>query len=164
MSLMHRLVSIILLSATTAAVAAAQTASATLSADLGAIAKLSVSTTSLSFPDSNPDVAPQVQASSGPVTITAKGRARPGETVTLTVQASADLRSGVNTIPASAITWTATGPGFVPGTLSATAAQTVGAWTGSGVRVGTQDYRFQNLWTYPTGIYSASLLYTLTSP
>ena len=105
-----------------------------------------------------------VQASSGPVTITAKGRARAGSTVTLTVQASADLRSGVNTIPASAITWTAAGPGFVPGTLSASAAQLVGSWTGSGVRIGTQDYRFQNLWTYRTGTYTVSLLYTLTSP
>ena len=144
--------------------AIAQTASATLSADLGPLAKLSLSTTSLSFPDSNPDMFPQVQASSGAVMITAKGRAAANSTVSLTVLAAADLRSGVNTIPASALTWTAAGPGFVAGTLSATVPQVVGSWTGSGVRVGTQDYRFQNLWTYATGTYTVSLLYTLTSP
>ena len=161
MSLIHRLVSIILLSATAVA---AQTASATLSADLGPLAKLSISPTSLSFPDTNPDAVAQVQASSGPVTITAKGRAAAGSTVTLTVLANSDLRSGVTTIPASTITWTAAGPGFVPGTLSATTPQVVGSWTGSGVFIGTQDYRFRNLWTHPTGTYTVALLYTLTAP
>lgn len=163
MSVLDRTI-LILLALFTTAPAAAQTASATLSADLGARARLSLSTSSLSFPDSNPDLFPQVQASSGAVTITAKGRATEGSTVTLTVRASADLRSGIDTIPSSAITWTASGPGFVPGTLSATADQVVGSWTGSGVRVGTQNYRFQNLWTYPSGTFTTSLLYTLTSP
>lgn len=147
-----------------AAPAGAQTATATLSANLGPLAKLSLSTTSLSFPDANPDLFPQVQATSGPVTITAKARAASGSTVTLTVLASGDLRSGIDTIPAGAITWTAAGPGFIAGTLNAATAQTVGSWTGSGVRVGTQNYLFRNLWTHPSGTYTLSLLFTLTSP
>jgi hypothetical protein len=166
-SALHRTVFLLIITtatSVTAAPAAAQTATATLSADLSPRAKLSVSSSSLTFPDTNPDTVPQVPASSGAVTITAKGRATEGSTVTLTVQASADLRSGVSTIPASALTWTAAGPGFVNGTLSTTAAAVVGSWTGSGVRVGTQHYVFQNLWTYVSGTYTTSLLYTLTSP
>jgi hypothetical protein len=145
-----------------AAPAAAQTATATLSANLGGLAKLSFSSTSLSFPDANPDLVPQV--STVPLGITAKARASQGETVTLTVLASDDLRSGVDTIPADAITWTAAGPGFTGGTMSRTAPQLVASWTGSGVHAGTQSYLFRNAWTYPTGTYTVSLLYTLTSP
>ena len=143
--------------------AAAQTATATLSANLGGLAKLSFSTNSISFPDANPDIVPLVPASPGPIVITAKTRSAAGGTVTLTVQASDVLRSGLDTIPASAITWTTSGPGYVAGTLSSTAPQLVGSWTGSGVHIGTQNYLLHNLWTYPTGTYSVSLLYTLSS-
>ena len=148
----------------TAAPAGAQTATATLSANLDPLAKLSLSSTSLSFPDTNPDQSSQVPAAAGAVTITAKARATAGSTVTLTVLASGDLRSGVNTIPTSAITWTVAGPGFIAGTLSATTAQPVGSWSSSGVHIGTQNYLFRNLWTYASGTYTVSLLYTLTSP
>jgi hypothetical protein len=82
----------------------------------------------------------------------------------LTVLASDDLRSGVTTIPANAITWTATGTGFVGGTVNRTTAQTVGSWTGSGSFNGSQQYLFRNLWTYSTGTYTLTLVYTLTSP
>ena len=144
--------------------ASAQTATATLSANLGGLAKLSFSSNNISFPDSNPDLVPQIPAAPGPIVITAKARAPLGGTVTLTVQASGPLRSGINTIPASAISWTASGPGYVGGTLSETSPQTVGQWTGSGVFVGTQNYQFRNLWTYPTGTYTLSLLYTVATP
>ncbi len=147
-----------------AAPAGAQTSSATLSADLRALAKLTLSTNSVTFPDADPDVVPQVPATGGPITITAKSRATAGAQVILTVVASDDLRSGVQVIGASAITWTTTGAGFQPGTLSKTTPVTVAQWTGSGTRNGTQQLMFRNLWSYATGTYSLSLTYTLSSP
>jgi len=147
-----------------AAPAGAQTSTATLSADLRTLAKLTLSTNSVTFPDADPDGVPQVPATGGPITITAKSRATAGAQVILTVVASDDLRSGVQVIGASAITWTATGAGFQPGTLSKTAPVTVAQWTGSGIRSGTQELMFRNLWSYATGTYSLSLTYTLSSP
>ena len=144
--------------------AAAQSATSTFSADLNGIAKLSLSSTTLAFPDADPDTVPLISAAGGAVTITAKARASLSATVTLTVVAADDLRSGLDTIPASALTWIAAGPGFVNGTVSRTTPQVVGSWTGSGIRTGTQTYRFQNSWNYRTGTYSVSLLYTLVSP
>jgi hypothetical protein len=141
-----------------------QTSTATLTADMRPLAKLALSTTSVSFPDADPDVLAEVPSLGGPITITLKSRATAGAQVILTVVASDDLRSGIQTIGTSAITWTATGPGFQPGTLSKTAPVTIGLWTGSGVRSGTQQLMFQNLWTYATGTYTTSLTYTLTSP
>ena len=147
-----------------AARAAAQAATATLSANVGTTAKLTLSTATASFPDADPDAVPQIPHAGGPILITAKSRANPGLQVVLTVQALDDLRSGVNVIPASNITWTATGAGFVAGTLSKLSPVTVAAWTGSGVRSGSQQLYLRNLWTHPTGTYTVSLLYTLSAP
>ena len=147
-----------------AAPAGAQTATSTFSANLGGIAKLSFSSSTLSFPDADPDTVPLIPAAGGAITITAKARASLTATVTLTVLASDDLRSGVDTIPASALTWTGSGAGFVNGTVSRAMPQVVASWTGSGIRTGTQTYHFQNSWSYRTGIYTVSLLYTLVSP
>jgi hypothetical protein len=147
-----------------AAPAGAQTSTATLSADISTLAKLTLSTSSVTFPDANPDVTPLVAAAGGPITITAKARATTGAQVILTVIASDDLRSGIQVIDASAITWTATGAGFQAGTLSKTAPVMLAQWTGSGIRSGAQQLMFRNLWSYATGTYSLSLTYTLSSP
>jgi hypothetical protein len=150
---------------TVAAGAAAQEAvSATLSSSMPPLARLSLSANNLNFPDADPDLVPQIPSSGGPITITAKARAQSGGMVTLTVQASDDLRSGVDILPVSLITWTASGPGFINGTMSRTSAQLVATWVGSGVRSGTQTFRFENRWTHPSGIYTVSLVYTLTAP
>lgn len=138
--------------------------SVTASANIGPLAKLSLSPLTLSFPDADPDVSPVVPASTGPVTITAKARSSERANVTLTVLANDDLRSGMVTIPVSALTWTATGEGFVDGTISRTSAQLVGAWSGSGARSGTQLFALANSWQQPSGTYTVSLTYTLTAP
>ncbi len=143
--------------------AAAQTTTATLNASVNGLARLSISSLTISFPDSDPDTVPSVPASQGPVTITARARTSVNGAVTLTVQAADQLRSGLTTIPASQITWTASGPGFGNGTLSAATAQTVAVWNGSGVRSGTQTFFFRNLWSYPTGTYSLTMTYTLSA-
>lgn len=143
--------------------AAAQTSNATLNASFNGLARVSLSTATLTFPDADPDTVPSIPASQGPVTITTKARTSVNGAVTLTVLASDQLRSGLNTIPASSITWTASGPGFTSGTLSATSAQTVASWVGSGVRTGTQSFSFRNLWTYATGTYTLTMTFTLSA-
>ncbi len=146
-----------------AARAEAQTSVGTLNTTVSGMARLTLSSTSLTFPDADPDTVPQVPPTQGPITITAKARAAAAGAVTLTVLAANDLRSGLSTIPATSITWTTTGPGFVAGTLSATVANTVAIWTGPGVRTGTQSFLFRNSWTYPTGTYTLTMTYTLTA-
>ena len=145
--------------------AAAQQVSdtATLNATFSGIARITFSSSSISFPDAEPDFVPSIPASQGPITITAKARTSPNGALSLTVQASDDLRSGVNTIPASHITWTATGAGFTNGTLSAATPQLVATWTNSGVRTGTQTFYFRNLWSYATGIYTLTMIFTLAA-
>lgn len=127
--------------------------------------KLVLSASSLSFPSADPDTVPLVPATGGALTITVKASVPRGGLVTLTVVASGALRSGLDSIPASALQWTAVGTGFgASGTLSSTTPQAVGTWTGSGSWSGQQDYVLVNSWSYPTGSYSATLLYTLTTP
>ena len=143
--------------------AAAQTSNATLNASVTGLARVSLSTATVTFADADPDTVPSIPASQGPITISTKARTSVNGAVTLTVLASGDLRSGLNTIPASSITWTASGPGFTSGTLSATSAQTVATWVGSGVRTGTQNFFFRNLWSYVTGTYTLTMTFTLSA-
>lgn len=144
--------------------AASETSTVTASAIVSGLARLSLSSASLSFPEADPDGVPIIPAAGGAVTIVAKARATPGSPVTLTVLALDDLRSGTDVIPASALTWTATGAGFVGGTVSRGAEQTVASWPSSGVRTGTQSYGLGNSWSYATGIYTLTLTYTLAAP
>ncbi|HEY7498677.1 MAG TPA: hypothetical protein VH740_09195 [Vicinamibacterales bacterium] len=142
----------------------AQRGTTVLLVNLPATARVSFSATSVTFPDADPTATPFVPSVPVGVTISARARVPRNSQITLTLQSTDDLRSGVTVLPASLITWTASGAGFAGGTLSRTTPQLVGRWTGSGVRTGTQNFRFENRWTHPTGIYSATLVYTLSSP
>lgn len=144
--------------------AAAQSRTATLNVTINGFARLTLSSSGVSFPDSNPDLVPQVPATPGPLAITVKARATADTNLRLSVLASDDLRSGLRTILASNITWTASGDGFVAGTLSPTTAQSVGSWIGAGARSGSQSLLFRNLWTHPPGTYTLTMTYTLSSP
>jgi hypothetical protein len=137
---------------------------ATATVTIAAAAKLSLSSTTLAFPDADPDTTPDIPASGGPIVISAKVRTTIGSTVTLAVQAANDLKSGLDTILATQLRWTATGTGFVAGTMSKTAPQAVGSWTSSGSWTGSQAYTLLNSWTYATGTYSTTLTYTLSAP
>lgn len=127
-------------------------------------ARVSFSATSVLFPDADPGTTPLVPSVPASLTISARARVPRNSQVTLTLQSTDELRSGVTTLPAALITWTATGAGFTAGTLSSTTPQLVGSWIGSGNRTGTQNFRFQNSWTHPVGTYSATFVYTLASP
>ncbi len=144
--------------------AATRTRTATATATINALAKLTFSTTSIAFPDADPDSVPNIAQTGSPLTITAKARTTIGSAVNLSVAASGDLRSGLNLIPVSQLRWTATGTGFAAGTMSASTPQTVGTWTSSGSRSGTQSYYLINSWSYAAGTYTTTLTYTLSAP
>ena len=139
-------------------------ATATLSVNLGSLARVAFTSTTVAFPNADPDTVPKVAGAPASIDITAKARTTRNSQVTLTVQSTDDLRSGVTVLPAALITWTATGTGFVAGTLSRTSAQVVGSWTGSGVRAGSQSFFFENRWTHPPGTYTITLVYTISAP
>jgi hypothetical protein len=164
---MHRLVPALLFlafapAAATPAVAQQNSRTATLNVRVRGLAKLSISPPSLVFPDADPDSTPQIPSSGGPLTLVVKARVTPGVPIRLTVQAADDLRSGPDVIPASALSWTVTGRGFTDGTVDVANGQTVGSWSHSGRHTGTQHYVLANSWSYALGIYSLTLVYTLT--
>jgi hypothetical protein len=135
-----------------------------ITAGASSTASLSINSTTVTFPNADPDTTPIITASEGAISIIANAKTSKNNTVTLTVVAGGDLKSGGNTIAISNITWTAAGSGFVAGTLSKTTPKTVGSWTGSGNRTGTVTFRLANAWTYATGTYTATLTFILTAP
>jgi hypothetical protein len=144
--------------------AASTTSNVSVSATVSAMAKLTLSSSTVSFANADPDTTPSIPATEGAITVTAKGKTSTGANITLTVLAGGDLKSGTDTIAITNVTWTASGTGFVAGTMNKTTAQSVASWTNSGSRIGTQTYALANSWSYPTGSYTATATYTLTAP
>jgi hypothetical protein len=132
-------------------------------AQVNAVARLTLGSNAVSFADADPDSFPSITASGGALTVEAKARTTGTGAVTLTVQADGPLTSPDDTIGASAISWTATGA-LSPGTLSDAAAVSLGSWAGPGNRTGTQTYLLANSWDYATGTYTLTITYTLTAP
>jgi hypothetical protein len=157
-------IAVCVLLAATATGAASLPRTATATATVNALAKLTLSGAPLAFAGADPDTVPNIPASGGPLTITAKCRTTLGSTVLLSVIASSDLRSGLDVIPVSQLSWTGAGAGFASGTMSTSASQTVGTWTSSGSWIGTQTYALVNSWSYSTGTYTTTLTYTLSAP
>ncbi len=97
-----------------------------------------------------------------PVTVQVRTSAQ--ARVILTVEAADDPRGGTEIIPCQEVTWSASGAGFQGGTLSKTEAQTVGSWTGSGMRSGAIRYAVANSSGHAPGTYTTALTYTLATP
>lgn len=140
---------------------AVKTASATLKITIAPRLSVTLGMSSINFSQANPDLVLSIGANENPVSVTVK--AQVGSTVTLTCQASNDLISGTNVIPALNVSWTATGSGFTAGTLSKTSPQLAGQWTGVGSWSGTFSFRLANSWSYATGVYSMSVIFTATA-
>ena len=143
--------------------AADDTEDLTINATVNARAKLTLDPTTINFPDADPDSGP-ISATENPVDVTAKVRTGAASTATLTCLAGGNLISGGDSIAISNVTWTATGSGFVAGTMSSTVPQSAGSWTGSGNNPGTFSYSLANSWDYEIGNYAATVTYTLTAP
>jgi hypothetical protein len=130
---------------------------------VNARAKLTLGTNSISWVDADPDVTPTL--TSGAVTVDVKARTSATGNVTLTVLADGPFDNvDGDVIPLNTLTWTATGTSFVGGASSSAVAQSVGSWTGSGNRAGTNTYSLPNSWDYAVGTYSVGLNYTLSAP
>ena len=145
------------------AFAASDTEDLTINATVSARAKLTLNPTTINFPDADPDSGP-IPATENPVSVTAKVRIGAAETATLTCLAGGDLISGGDSIAISNVTWTATGSGYVAGTMSTTVPQSAGSWTPSGNYSGTFSYSLANSWDYEIGNYTATVTYTLATP
>lgn len=126
---------------------------------------LSISPGVIAIPTADPDLMPAV--SSAPVAVTYRVQQNVRETWLLTVQANGDLESGASTIDISAVSWTATpSPPFQGGTLSKSSEQLVASGAGNvaSPATGTLTFILANSWTYETGLYTQTLVFTLSTP
>ena len=135
-----------------------------INAPLASSALLTITPSSINFPNADPDTVPSIPASENPVTVTANAQISKNQTATLTAIALGDLVSGSNTIPIGNVTWAASGSGFRAGTMSKTTSQLAGSWTKSGNYSGTFSFFLHNSWSYATGNYTQTVTYTLTAP
>jgi hypothetical protein len=126
---------------------------------------LSLSRTTIPFAAADPDTTPSVAAPV--VTVTYRVRGNTFGSWQVTILASGDLSSGLATIPASRVTWTATpSPPFQGGTMSTTTAQQLAGGSGNvdPSRTGQLTFFLQNSWDYDVGTYSTVFTFTLTAP
>lgn len=126
---------------------------------------LSLSPRVIAFPSSDPDAVPVVAAS--PVQVTYRVRQNNNAPWSLTVLAGGDLISGATRIDISNVSWIATpAPPFQNGTLSKTVAQRIASGTGNlnPAAHGSITFRLANAWTYNTGTYTQTVLFTLSAP
>jgi hypothetical protein len=126
---------------------------------------LSITPAVITIPSADPDSMPVL--SSSPVQVNYRVRQNNRQTWLLTVVANGDLVSGPSTIDIGAVSWIATpSPPFQNGTLSKSTAQTVatGAGNVASPSAGTLTFRLANSWTYDAGIYTQTLVFTLSTP
>ncbi|MFZ0929254.1 MAG: hypothetical protein WAN11_11675 [Syntrophobacteraceae bacterium] len=133
-------------------------------------ATLTINTASISFPNADPGVVPNIPANENPVSVTANVQIDDGSTATLTALAGGDLVSGSDKIAINNVSWTVTGSagntgGLVAGTLSKDNPVLAGSWTQSGTyTTGSFLFFLANSWSYATGTYSQTVTYTITAP
>ena len=98
------------------------------------------------------------------VSVQARARVAPTQALVVTVAADdTHFDETTDTIPVTALTWTATGTNFVNGTMGNTAVN-VAQWTGPSNQTGTQSYTLANSWSYAPGTHVVTLPYTLATP
>ena len=127
--------------------------------------ELSISPTIITFPPGDPDVVPQIL--SAPITVTYRIRQAQNQSWLLTVLASGNLISGSSTVDISNVTWVATpAPPFQNGTLNHTVAQVLASGVGNvnPTANGAVTFRLKNSWTYDTGTYTQTIVFTLSLP
>ena len=142
--------------------AAQSTQTLTINATVSSRAELTLTPTTISFPDADPTSTPSVAANT---TVSVTARVRSSGTPTLKVLANGDLASGGNSIAISNVSWTASASPFIAGTMNKTTAQDAATFSaGSGSYSGAYSYFLTNSWNYAVGSYSQTATYTLTAP
>jgi hypothetical protein len=145
-------------------------AAATLSAEAAWAQSLllDVQQTSITFPDSNPDLVPLIVSTPTPVPVRVRVTSNACCAWQLVVAATSNLTAGADTIAINNVTWTSSlgSPWQAGGTLAVAPAQPVASGSGNLVPPQTSNltFRLNNLWTYAPGNYTATVIFTLTAP
>jgi hypothetical protein len=126
---------------------------------------LSVSPTVVTFPNSDPDTVPVLTAS---LQVTYRVRQNTvNRPWTMTILANGHLVAGAATVDISNVSWVATpSPPFQSGVLSRTVAQPIASGVGN-VASSTQGqitFRLTNSWDYDAGLYTQTIVLTLSAP
>ena len=128
--------------------------------------ELEITPAVIAFPLSDPDVVPVVSAA--PVQVRYRIRQNQGNRPwLLTVRANGDLVSSSASVDISNVTWVASpAPPFQNGTLSRTVDRTVASGTGNvtPMATGSLTFRLANSWTYDSGLYTQTVVFTLSTP
>ena len=142
-------------------------ATVTLGATVSSYAALTLATGTVTFPNGTPPTA--IDASENGAIVTANFRTASTAPATLMVLSTDLTDANLDVIPVTAISSTATntsGGFFLAGPVTWSKTGN-GAQVGtgqSGSYAGTFSWSLVNLWTYATGSYSGSAVYTLTAP
>ena len=126
---------------------------------------LAISPQTISFPLSDPDTVPIV--SSVAAQLTYRVRQNNNQPWTLTILAMGDLISGLSTVDIGSVSWIATpAPPFQNGTLSKTVAQRLAGGVGNlnPTATGQIAFRLANSWNYTAGLYTQTIVFTLSAP
>jgi hypothetical protein len=118
----------------------------------------------VTFPSADPDLVPVIDAAPVQATVKVAGPAAPW---TMTVLALGDLTAGRATVGISNVSWTGSPASlFRSGTLNKLVAQVVASGTGrlTPPETGLLTFHFKNSWTYSTGTYTQSIVFTVTQP
>jgi hypothetical protein len=84
---------------------------------------------------------------------------------TLTVVAGSDLRSGVDSIPISVVSWTSSpNPPYRDGVLSAATPRVLASGLTHVLNTFTMSFSMANSWVYNAGNYGATITFTLAAP
>lgn len=125
---------------------------------------LTVTPVTITFAPADPDTVPVV--ASAPVQVSYRVRQHKGPW-TITLLAGGDLISGSAAVDISNVTWIATpAPPFQNGTMSKTVAQPLASGTDmvNPARQGQITFRLANSWNYAAGLYTQTVVFTLTTP
>jgi len=127
--------------------------------------QLQINPRRVTFDSADPDTTPVVYAQ--PIVVTYRVRNNGNNPWRLTVLAQGDLIDGAATVDISSVSWTATpAPPFQNGTLSKTVEQVLASGTGdvNPAQDGSVVFQLANSWTYSSGAYSQSVVFTLVAP
>ena len=123
---------------------------------------LSIGSSTITFPSSNPATVPTVSANENPVILSVSYS---GISIwTVTMIAGGALVSGANTIPIGNVHFTGTGMASLSGVLSTlTPILLANASVGQASGSENLNFTFTNSWTYSIGVYTSSVIITAIS-
>ena len=127
--------------------------------------KIELSATTVSFTRFGPPAGAPIPQNEPPVTVIVKTTTRPSTKIYARIVVTGDLtdsKTGM-TIPAQSINWTASGSGFLSGSLSKANPQQIGSWNRSGTYQGTLTFTFQDNTSYSPGTYTLVVTVTVSA-